>query len=306
MRRLKRPTLLAGVAFVLAAVVGADPVAAARIHYSFVLRGDGVVGSTGVPEAGDPDARVVVGLTVDAEGLRLCLGFGGLRELATPTAVHLHRGSAGTNGPVVAEFEPPSMEGATDLCEGATPELIEDILANSEGYYLDLHTAEFPDGAVRNQLRLAGCTLSAWVPGQSEGEGGSSPFLSEGERIQIRGTFFGGLDVEYALAREGDVLIEGTQHIPEGQHAYDWFFTFDYEASGEWTFHASVPHVAQCEDELPIVVTEGTPTGSGTPPSLPDTALSQSPVWSVPIVWEISAAVVLALMLLLVRERTRS
>ncbi|MBC6609248.1 CHRD domain-containing protein [Hymenobacter sp. BT188] len=67
----------------------------------------------------------------------------------TPVAGHLHRGAPGVNGPVV--FPLPSL---TSPVTGTAKFLEEDealLLAN--GFYVNLHSARFPGGEIRGNIR---------------------------------------------------------------------------------------------------------------------------------------------------------
>ena len=68
------------------------------------------------------------------------------------TAAHIHKGAAGTNGPVVVPFDAPGADGTSSGCATATAAVIDDILANRSGYYVNVHTKEHPAGAIRAQL----------------------------------------------------------------------------------------------------------------------------------------------------------
>lgn len=83
---------------------------------------------------------------------------------------HIHAGKAGANGPVVANIAWPQGGQAADCLDGiaqaarfaltntnfASPkELIADILTNPANYYVNVHNVEFPNGAIRGQLRVA-------------------------------------------------------------------------------------------------------------------------------------------------------
>jgi len=68
------------------------------------------------------------------------------------TAAHIHAGAADVNGPVVVPFSAPDSSGTTQGCTIADATLVEQILADPSGYYVNVHTSEFPGGAIRGQL----------------------------------------------------------------------------------------------------------------------------------------------------------
>ena len=67
-------------------------------------------------------------------------------------AAHIHKGAAGANGNVVVPLTAPGANGTSDGCATADASLIDDILANLSGYYVNVHTKEHPGGAIRAQL----------------------------------------------------------------------------------------------------------------------------------------------------------
>ena len=74
-------------------------------------------------------------------------------NVTLPTiAAHIHHGAAGVNGPVVVPFTPPGADGNSSGCTAASAALIDDIIANPAGYYVNVHTKEHPGGAIRSQL----------------------------------------------------------------------------------------------------------------------------------------------------------
>lgn len=67
-------------------------------------------------------------------------------------AAHIHRGAAGVNGPVVVPFTAPDANGVARGTVTADAALIREIAANPAGFYVNVHNADYPDGAVRGQL----------------------------------------------------------------------------------------------------------------------------------------------------------
>ena len=112
-------------------------------------------GASEVPVANSADRGHVV-VRLNAKTLKVCWSFSALRltangALATaPTAAHIHVGAASVAGAVVVPL------GATYSrkgCTTATKVLIDAILANAKGYYVNVHNASYPAGAVRGQLK---------------------------------------------------------------------------------------------------------------------------------------------------------
>jgi len=84
------------------------------------------------------------------------------RGIGTPTAAEIHAGARGVDGPVVISlFTTPRPEGG--FASGTVTVSDSTVLAlrsNPGGFYTDLHTTEFPDGAVRAQLHLLNHAVS--------------------------------------------------------------------------------------------------------------------------------------------------
>ena len=71
-------------------------------------------------------------------------------KTAKPVAAHVHTGVAGVDGGPVLTIEVTGPDG--DMCMAAEPDILKLIVATPEAYYVNVHTADFPKGAVRGQL----------------------------------------------------------------------------------------------------------------------------------------------------------
>ncbi|WP_326640460.1 CHRD domain-containing protein [Nonomuraea fuscirosea] len=80
------------------------------------------------------------------------------KNTGRPTAFHIHRGKAGVNGPVVIDLlSNGRIRGNTSFGSvNVKSSLLKGIKKNPKNWYANLHTAKFPDGAVRGQLHKGG------------------------------------------------------------------------------------------------------------------------------------------------------
>ena len=65
---------------------------------------------------------------------------------------HIHEAAAGAAGPVVVPLDAAAINAGTEATVTADPALVAEIVANPQDYYLNLHSAAFPNGFVRGQL----------------------------------------------------------------------------------------------------------------------------------------------------------
>jgi hypothetical protein len=115
------------------------------------LDGSSEVGPDGKRGAGDPDGWG--GAVVTIEGTQLCFGLT-VHRIGTPTGAHIHVGNPSQAGPVAVPLAAPTSgdPGSSSGCTSVPADVAAAIVAHPRGYYINVHTQEFPDGAIRGQL----------------------------------------------------------------------------------------------------------------------------------------------------------
>jgi hypothetical protein len=119
------------------------------------LKGRNEIGPNGRRGAGDLDGRG--GFTALIAGDELCFGLT-VDNIASPTGAHIHRGRRSENGPIVVTLRAPSSgdPGAASGCvgpDGDNTAVLREILRHPNHFYANVHTGDFPNGAVRGQLK---------------------------------------------------------------------------------------------------------------------------------------------------------
>jgi hypothetical protein len=109
-----------------------------------------LTGAAEVPGPGDADGTGRVTLILSAGKDQICYELA-VSNIGTATAAHIHSGGADVAGPVLAMLKAPETGSSKD-CVSLDKEKILDIIKNPANYYVNVHNADFPDGAVRGQL----------------------------------------------------------------------------------------------------------------------------------------------------------
>jgi hypothetical protein len=108
-------------------------------------------GSNEVPPA-DPDGSGTGTFRMTRGAALICYQLS-VKDIVLPaTGAHIHVGAAGVNGPIVVPLTAPDASGSAAGCAVTTRALVAAILDNPAGYYANVHTTEFPLGAIRGQL----------------------------------------------------------------------------------------------------------------------------------------------------------
>ena len=106
-----------------------------------------------VPGPGDPDGNGTVEIRVDAGQRRRSAGTSTRARSSRATAAHIHRGAAGVAGPVVLMLTTPDAAGRSQGCATVDPALAREIAYQGHEFYVNVHDAAHPNGAIRGQLR---------------------------------------------------------------------------------------------------------------------------------------------------------
>ncbi len=109
-----------------------------------------LLGVNEVPLPGDPDGSGTAVITVNPGQGEICYELT-VEGIAPAGAAHIHEAPAGVAGPVKVTLMAPTS-GASSGCTQVDRELALDILQNPDQYYVNVHNAEFPGGALRGQL----------------------------------------------------------------------------------------------------------------------------------------------------------
>ena len=107
-------------------------------------------GAQEVPGPGDSDGSGSFRATIKPGSSQVCYNLE-VTAIEPATAAHIHRGAAGEAGPPVVTLEPPT-HGESGACAEAGAEIAAEIAAAPERFYVNVHNAPFPAGAVRGQL----------------------------------------------------------------------------------------------------------------------------------------------------------
>lgn len=112
----------------------------------------GLTGAAEVPGPGDPDGTGTALFRLrEGEG-RICWSITVSNITLPAIGAHIHQGAAGVAGPVVVPLTPPDATGMSAGCVVVPRALVSAILASPATFYANVHTTDFPAGAVRGQL----------------------------------------------------------------------------------------------------------------------------------------------------------
>jgi len=183
-------------------------------YFTTILTGDNEVPVKGKPAVGDKDGSAVALMRIQGDEVSFAFAWTGI---GIPTMAHLHQGVRGTNGDVKIPFFMEKLKGGTPFVFGTVKvkdaDLLRSIKAHPEQFYFNLHTAEFPGGAVRGEAvalpgavslpdairhsALAGVVKGAQIYACTKQEDGSYAFTQDNVDATLQG------DIQHSFAKHG-------------------------------------------------------------------------------------------------------
>ena len=130
---------------IMLAGAGTSGMALAATHFRAVLNGDNVIGG-----AADSDGWGRARIGIHHASHELCTDLE-VRSIGPVTSVQIYRGRAGEAGEPVSRIEIPHDNDSWD-CKQVGAALAQEIDSNPSAFYVEVRTAEFPNGAIRGQL----------------------------------------------------------------------------------------------------------------------------------------------------------
>ena len=224
-----------------------------------------------VPNPGPDGATGSAVIVIDDETNEVCfeLTIDGLGKGDAVIAAHIHEGEAGVAGGVVVPLftEPPTGE-MTGCVQDVDPDVIAAITADPAAYYVNIHTEQFPDGAVRGQLVVSSvggqCNITV-----------SPTTVADGGQVTVSGDFGAGAEIHLVFGANANVPedSEPIATVPVGRSSFSVTITMLPGSVGTWTVWAFIP-ASECGDSATLTVTAGTlPNTAARPATMPVMAL---------------------------------
>lgn len=127
-----------------------------------------LAGVTEGANPGDPDGSGSATIVIDPDAGTACWTLE-VADIEPVTQSHIHVGAEGVAGDVVVPLDVDGFDGSSEGCtDGQDAATLQAILDDPAGYYVNIHTADFPAGAIRGQL-AAGEQPNTALPAPSDG-----------------------------------------------------------------------------------------------------------------------------------------
>jgi CHRD domain len=170
-----------------------------------------MTGAAEVPVAGSVDGSGLAAITVNGTNVTFSVQVKGI---SSPVAAHIHEAAAGAPGGVVISFNAPVF--TNGFASGTVPgdaAVVARLLANPAGFYVNVHTAEFPGGALRGQLGASTQQTATFVTSLSGA--GEAPAAGDPNGGGVALITISGTTVNYTLMVQG-IPTPSAAHIHRG------------------------------------------------------------------------------------------
>ena len=144
-------TPLMGIMIACALVMLVRPGAANALQGDTVLAAT-LSGAEEAPDPGDTDGAGTATVVLRSASSEVCWELTASNITLPAAAAHIHEGARGVAGPVVVPLSAPDVTGAATGCVTADGALMTRIMEAPANFYVNVHTSDFPAGAVRGQL----------------------------------------------------------------------------------------------------------------------------------------------------------
>jgi hypothetical protein len=111
-----------------------------------------LTGTAEAPGPGDTDGSGTALVVINPGQGELCFMISVSGITLPASAAHIHEAPVGVPGPVVVPLAPPGADGTVRDCVDVDRDELLEIMLEPEEYYVNVHTTDFPAGAVRGQL----------------------------------------------------------------------------------------------------------------------------------------------------------
>jgi hypothetical protein len=111
-----------------------------------------LTGAQEVPGPGDEDGSGTATIYLRTDTNEVCVDLSVGNITLPAAAAHIHQAPAGEAGPPVVTLNAPADTGFSTTCAVVDAALMQAMIDTPANFYVNVHTSDFPDGAIRGQL----------------------------------------------------------------------------------------------------------------------------------------------------------
>ncbi|MFH8931812.1 CHRD domain-containing protein [Streptomyces pristinaespiralis] len=196
------------------------------VTFAVVMTGAHEVPDASGAAVNDPDGKAVALMQVKGDRVVFAMQWQGF----VPSQGHIHEGAAGQNGdvkvPLFGTAMPESLHSAAGHTTVTDAALAKSLIEHPSGFYMNLHSEEFPGGAVRGQLKqlheninplhiIKGGKLRALANGAQEVANNDATKVNDRDGKAVTFLHPKGTTVDFSLAW-ADIKAPAAAHIHKG------------------------------------------------------------------------------------------